>query len=164
MNLPALFPTWLAHIPIDWIVIVVFALLLTFDAMRSGSGRASVIAVTFPIAAFLSNLLPHTIVIGSVITSLKTPYVQAGIFLILFAIIFIMLHRIIYNLGGISRGLFFSLLAGLSATIVAVVMWLQVPALTALWHFSSPVQSIFGASYAIFWLIGAYLILAFVRS
>jgi hypothetical protein len=164
MNLSALFPPWLAHIPIDWIAILIFTLLLTFDAMRSGSGRASVLAVTFPVAAFLSNLLPHTFVIGAFATSLSSSIVQAAIFLLVFVAVFIFMYRIIINLAAISRGLFFSFLAAISATIVIIVMWLQVPALVALWHFSGPVQSIFGASYAFFWLLGAYLILAFVRS
>jgi hypothetical protein len=164
MQLAALFPSWFAHVPIDWIVIAAFVLLITFDAMRSGSGRASVIAVTFPVAAFLSNLLPHTFLIGNAIKSLTTPLIQGGIFILLFVLIFICMHRIIYNLGGISRGLFFSFLSGISAVIVAVVMWLQVPALNALWHFSTTIQSIFGISYAFFWMIGAYLVLAFVRS
>jgi hypothetical protein len=164
MNFTALFPPWVSHIPIDWIVIVAMMLILTFDAMRSGSGRASVIAVAFPITAFLSNLLPHTFAIGGLTGSVSSPLVQAMIFILLFVAVFIFMYRIIYNLAGMSRGLFFSFLAAISAAIVAVVMWLQVPALNALWHLSAPLQSIFGASYALFWLLGAYFVLAFVRS
>jgi hypothetical protein len=164
MQLTALFPPWLSHVPIDWIVIIAVLLLLTFDAMRSGSGRASVIAVTFPIAAFLSSLLPLTTILGSFIGLSKAPIVQAGIFLAIFLVVFVLMHRIVFNLAGISRGLLFSFLSSISATVIMSVMWMQVPALSALFKLNTPLPAIFGAPYALFWIIGAYLILAFVRS
>jgi|SRR5665213_2718811 len=159
MHIPAL-----SHLPIDWIIIAVFALIVIFDAMRSGSGRASVLALAFPISVFFSDLIPHTVLLGNAIASLSTPVLKAGIFVVTFAIIYILTYRIIYTFGGTSRGLIFAILSGLSATAVTVVMWLQVPALNAIWHFGTQVQSIFGATYAIFWILAAYLVLAFVRS
>ena len=164
MHLPALSPTWLAHIPLDWIFIIVFALLLSFDAMRSGSGRASVLAIAFPIAAFLSGLMPRTFIVGNAMASFSTPVLKTAIFLFTFGIAYLLIYRIVYSFGAASRGFLFSLLAGISATIVTVVMWLQVPALAGVWHFGTQVQSVFGAAYALLWIVGAYLILAFVRS
>ena len=164
MNLPALFPPWVSHIPIDWIVIVAFILIVTFDAMRSGSGRASVLALAFPIASFFSNLIAHTYLIGKMLASFTSPLVGEGVFFVLFIISYLLSYRIVYTMGSISRGLLFSFLAGISAAIVAVVMWLQVPALAAVWHFSTQVQTIFGSGFALLWLLLAYLILAFIRS
>jgi hypothetical protein len=164
MQLPALFPTWFTHIPIDWIVIVVFALLLSFDALRSGSGRATVLVIALPIAAYLSGLLPQTFVLKGAVAALSTPMLSAALFLVVFGIIYILTYRMTYNFGAIPGGLLFAFLAGISASIVTIVIWLQVPALSALWHFGTQVQSIFGAAYALLWLLAAYLILAFVRS
>jgi hypothetical protein len=160
----SLFPAWLSHIPIDWIVIVAFILIVTFDAMRSGSGRASVLALAFPTAAFLSSLIPHAYFFGKLVSSTTSPLVGEGIFIVLFIITYLLAYRIVYTMGSISRGLMLSFLAGISAAIVVIVMWLQVPVLTTVWHFNSQVQTIFGSGFALFWLIGAYLILAFIRS
>ena len=164
MHPTALFPSWFSHIPLDWIGIVALALLITFDALRSGSGRASALALALPIAAFLSSLIPHTYLIGNVATSLSNPFAQAGIFLVFFVLTYLFTSRITATLAGVPDGFLPAVLSGLSATIVVIVTALQVPALQALWHFNSLVQTIFGAGFALFWLLLAYLILAFVRS
>ncbi|HUO55849.1 MAG TPA: hypothetical protein VMU27_00205, partial [Candidatus Paceibacterota bacterium] len=67
-------------------------------------------------------------------------------------------------LGATSNGLFFSLLAALSATIITLSMWVQEPVLQTIWHFGSPIETIFSAPYTLLWMLGAYLVLAFVRS
>ncbi len=159
MHLPAL-----SHSTLDWIIIAVFALIVTFDALRSGSGRAAVLAVAFPIAVFFSDLATHTYLISGLLAPLSTPVLKAGVFLAIFAITYVLIYRIVYSFGGMSRGFLFALLSGISAAIITTVMWLQVPALQAIWHFGPEVSAIFGASYALLWIIAAYLILAFVRS
>ncbi len=164
MTLPALFPPWLAHIPLGWIVFAIVAFILTIDAMRSGPGRAAVLAITAPASVFLYDLIPHTFVIGSLMTSLPSRFIPAGIFLVIFIIVFILFYRMAISIGGISSGLMLSLLAGLSGTIVSVVMWLQVPALSSIWDFGAPLPAIFGSPYALFWLVISFIALAFARS
>lgn len=164
MHLPALFPAWVSHLPLDWVFIVIFALLIAFDALRSGSGRAAVLALSLPIAEFLFGLLPKTMFLGKLISSLSNPMAQAGIFLVIFVVIYILAYRLVDTFANGSRGLLLAILSGISATIITVVIWLQEPALQAIWHFSPLVQNIFGAAYALFWLLGAYLMLAFVGS
>ena len=164
MHLAALFPVWLTHVPIDWIAMFVFAFLLTFDALRSGSGRASVLAISLPVAAFFASLIPHAYFVGSMVTSLTSPIAQGALFIVIFVVSYILTYRIIYTFGDTSNGFIFSVLTGISATIATIVAWLQVPALTGLWHFSPLVQAIFGGSFALFWLLAAYIVLAFVQS
>lgn len=160
----ALFPAWFSHIPIDWIVIVAFAFLIAFDALRSGSGRAAVLALALPISEFIYGLLPQTIFIGKLVTGLTNDYAHAAIFLGIFIVIYILTYRLVDTFASVSRGFILSVLSGIAATIITVVMWLQEPALTSIWHFSPLVQSIFSGAYALPWLILAYVILAFVRS
>ncbi len=164
MHLPALFPAWVSHLPLDWVFIVLFALLFAFDALRSGSGRAAVLGLALPISEFIFNLLPHTAFLGKILASLSSPVAQAAIFLLIFGLIYVLTYRLVDTFSNASRGFLLALLSGISASIITAVMWLQEPALQVIWHFSPLVQSIFGAPYALFWLLGAYLILAFVRS
>jgi hypothetical protein len=89
---------------------------------------------------------------------------QAALFVVIFAIFFVLLHRMLYNLGSFSGGFLFSLLSGISATAVIIAMWIQEPALQSIWHFGSQVTTTFSGSYTLLWLLGAYLILAFVKS
>ena len=159
-----LFPSWLTHLPIDLFVIVIFLFIVTFDALRSGPGRASVLALAFPISVFLSNLSLHTVILGNVVASVSSPAVKAASFLAIFVIVYILAYRIVYTLGSGSSGFFFALLAGISAAIITIVTWLQAPALTGLWSFSPAIQTVFGSSYALLWIFLAYLILAFTRS
>ncbi len=163
MNIAAFFPPWLLTIPIGWMIAAVIFALLTFDAMRAGPGRASVIAMSAGISIFLYNLLPYTAFVGSFIQS-SSKTIQAGIFALLFAAVCVLVYRMSSSIGGMSNGLIFSILAGLSATIALVVMWQQVVPLESMWNFGPQAHAIFGAPYALPWLLLVYLILAFVRS
>ena len=164
MNLSALFPSWLAHIPFGWIVFVLLVLILTIDAMRSGSVHASVLAITAPVSLFFFDLISHTVVVGNLITAITIPYVMAGLFLALFVVVFLLVNRMTASFAGASGGLFFSFLSGLSGTIAVMLLWLQIPALMTLWNPGSQIHAIFGLPYALLWFLGIYVVLAFVRS
>ncbi len=165
MNLSALFPTWLTHIPFGWIVFVLLVLLLTIDAMRSGAAHASIIAITSPVSLFLFSLIPHTFLLESVIAPfLASTYVMAGILVVIFIAVFLLTNRMTATFGGSSGGLMNSFLAGISGTIALIVMWLQIPALVALWNPGNQIHAIFGLPYALLWFLGVFIILAFVRS
>lgn len=164
MQLPVLSAPTLTHTTIDWIILAVFALLITFDAMRSGSGRAAVIAVAFPLSVFAYELIPHTFFLGNFANALSTPVLQAGLFILTFGIFFLLLHRMVYNLGAFSGGFALALLSGISATVAAIAMWIQEPALQNIWHFGPLVETVFGGSYTLGWMLLAYIILAFTRS
>jgi hypothetical protein len=165
MNFTALFPAWLTHIPFGWIVVVILLLILTVDAMRSGAAHVAILAIAAPIALFFFSLIPHTFLVGGAITPLLAiPYVMAGIFVVLFIAAFLLSNRMTATFGGSSGGLLNSLLAGMSGTIVLLVMWVQVPVLLALWNPGDQIHAVFGLPYALIWFLGVYLVLAFVRS
>jgi len=162
MHLPALFST--AHISIDLIIIAICVVLFTVDALRSGAAHATVLAVAFPVAMLFSNLLPHTYIVGGMLSKLSIAILPTIIAVAALVIAFILINRMMSMFGSYSAGLFYSFLTGISATIVVIVMWLQTPALHTLWSFGPQIQTTFGSAFALAWLIVAFLILAFVRS
>ncbi len=164
MHLPALFPSWLLNIPLGWIVVVIIVLLLSFDAMRSGPGRAVVLAIASPISIFLFEILPQTFLVGKMFTALSASFVIAGIALAIYIVIYLLLHRMTATFSGLSTGLLNSLLAGISGTIAFIILWLQIPALVSLWNPGSQIDALFGLPYALLWFLGSFLVLAFVRS
>lgn len=161
MDLPSL-PS-LATIPLDWIILSVFALVSIFDAYRSGSGRAAALAVALPVSIYLYPLLAKTAVLAAVIGGFKTPILHLIIFGILFALLFILVSRITYGYADASRQPAQALMAGIAATAVFAACWQMIPDIRTLWTFGPTVAGIFGESYRIFWIIGAYALLAFSR-
>ena len=54
-----------------------------------------------------------------------------------------------------------SLLSGIAATLILLLVWLQVPSLDSIWHFSDEIRMLFGEAYRLLWLILAFLLMAF---
>jgi hypothetical protein len=154
----------LAHTPIDGVIIVALLIVLVIDSLRSGTARAATLAVVFPLTFFFSNLLSEAAILGPMLDKLTSPYAQAAVFALLFGVLFVLVYRIMYALGGSGSTPTVSIVAGLSATIITLVMWLQVPALQSIWHFGPIIETVFGTAYAFWWLIAGYLLMAFVRS
>jgi len=65
---------------------------------------------------------------------------------------------------GLTGSFITSALGAIAATIAIVFVWVQIPGLLALWHFGSGIQTAFGVAYRFWWLIVAYIALAFARS
>lgn len=158
--------TLLTHPPIDWVIFLVIAIILLVDSLRSGTGRASAVALAAPASYFLYTELElgKTFILSQLTSSLNTTVLQAGLLAGIFVLTFFLFHRIMYSFGGSSASPLQSILSSLSATVVLIVMWVHVPVLESVWHFSSQFQSAFGATYAFLWVVVAYLALAFVRS
>jgi hypothetical protein len=153
----------IAHWPTDWIIIGAFAAVIALDTMRSGSARAATLALVAPLSLLMVNMVPQAFIAGQVSQQLTAPAAQVLLFAVIFGVLFLVIHRIIFSFSE-NGGPIQALIAGLSATAVFVVVWLQVPALESLWHFGPQVQLVFGEVYRLWWLIGAYIALAFVRS
>lgn len=152
----------LTALPIDWLIIGVFAALLSFDAMRSGSARAAALAIALPLTQILLAALPSAIFAGSIASQFPEGRGQALLFAIVFALLFLAVYRIVYSfsdMGGMLQGV----IAGVSAAAIAVVIWLQVPALESVWHFGPQVHALFGEPYRFWWLVAAYFGLASFR-
>lgn len=154
----------LARAPIDWVIIIALLIVIVIDSLRSGTARAATLAVVFPLTVFSFDLLSHATILGPLLEKLTVPYMQAAVFALLFGVLFFLVYRIMYALGGSGSTPTVSIVAGLSATIITLIMWLQVPALQSIWDFGPIIETVFGAAYAFWWLIAGYLLMAFVRS
>ncbi len=151
------------HWPTDWILIGAFTAFAALDAMRSGPTRATALMLSLPTALFLIDKLPDAVFLGALSAQLVSPLAQAGVFVIVTVALFFVIHRVMFTF---SNGLppIQALIAGIAATIVLVIVWLQVPGLDSVWHFGGQVQAVFSEAYRFWWLLASYFALAFVRS
>ena len=151
----------LSGIPLDWIVIGAFFIIVSADALRAGSTRASALSLSFPLAFVLFQMVPQTILLGSLTNSFSNWIEQAVIFAIIEAVLFVCFHQMFFAYDRYTS-LFSAAIAGLAATVAVLVVWTEAPVLQSLWHFGPFIQAVFGSSYKFFWLIAAYFALAFV--
>ncbi|MDO8514104.1 MAG: hypothetical protein Q7S50_01010 [bacterium] len=152
-----------SHWPTDWIIIGAFAAFAALDTMRSGTARAAALMLSLPATLFLVGVLPKAALIGPASAQFTAPLAQLAIFAVIFAALYVVAHRAIFTYSD-GASVVQALIAGLAATIVLVVVFLQIPALQSLWHVGGSVQMVFGEAYRFWWLVGAYSALAFVRS
>jgi hypothetical protein len=113
---------------------------------------------------FIYGILPHTFFIGPLVEKLSTPYIQASIFGIVFVALFILVYRMMCGTGSGNISLVFALITSLATVSAVLTIWLQVPVLQAIWNFGPQIHLIFGQAYSLYWLILAYVLLAFVRA
>lgn len=153
--------TTFAHLPMDWIIIGLFLVAFCLDALRSGVKRAAAAALAAPLALLIFEQSESTVFISSFVHPSDASIMQAGIFAALFVGLFFLISKMLAV--GFSSGAFplAAILSGIAATALIVLVWLQIPALIALWPFSPWIRSIFGEAYRSWWIIGAYLLLAF---
>lgn len=154
----------LLRLPLDAVILFSITLLFTIDTVRSGATRATSIAISAPLAVFLYSILPHTFFVGPFMEKLATPYLQAGVLGVLFVALFILIYRMMFGAGSGNISVTFALIATLATVSAVLAVWLQVPALQSIWHFGPYVQTIFGQTYTLYWLVLAYVLLAFIRS
>lgn len=154
----------LSSIPIDWIVIVSFAILIAFDAIRSGAGRACALALSLPTTLFLISELPQAKVLSGITGQFATPALKAILFGIVFAASYILVRRMSSPYRNNNGASIQAIIAGVATVAIVIVVWLQVPELQSIWHFGSQVQSVFGEAYRFWWVAGAFAALAFTES
>lgn len=150
-------------VPADWIIIGALFIIVTADAVRAGSVRAAAIALSFPLAAVLYQLIPGTVVLSAIAKQFPTSIEQAALFAIIEIVVFVCIHQMLFSYDRYSSVLSAGV-CGLAAVIAVLVVWTETPVLQSLWHFDTQIQAIFGSSYRLFWLVGSYLALAFVGS
>ena len=142
------------RIPTDWIVLFAVAVFVAFD----------VLAFALPLATILSQSITGSKFLGPVTAQFSSPLLQAALFLIILIALFILVNRITSRFGEGSSQPIQALLSGLAVAAIGAVIWTQVPALDSIWHFGQTTQLIFGEAYRFWWLIVAYIALAFVRN
>lgn len=163
MNLTS-FSSVVAHWPTDWIILGAFAALVALDVFRSGPRRALALSLASPLAFIAYASISDTVILGSILKQVSFPLEQNLIVAALIVGFFFVLLRIVDSWGGGGGGAIQALIIGIACTAITAVFWLQLAPLQALWHFGPPVENIFGVAYRLWWLIVAYLALAFARS
>ena len=150
-------------IPLDWVVIIVFALIMSADALRGGPSRATALALALPLTLLVASALPDARLMGSIASQLNTPLIAALLHGILLVIVFICMYRITDTYGADSSHPVQAVFSGVAVAAIAVVIWLQIPALDSVWHFGPQIQAIFGEAYRFWWLLVSFVALAFAR-
>ena len=151
-------------LPADWIILGVFALIMLIDALRVGSGRIATLAISGLIVFLVTETIPHAAFLGPVSERLSTPVLQAAFFGAVFVLIFILLCRIFTDYGEENGQPLGAVFAAIAVTALVVLVWVQVPALGAIWHFGSQVQVVFGEPYRFWWLLTSLAALAFAKA
>src|SRR3989338_3795218 len=162
MNLEAA-TSLFAHFPTDWIILIVFAILIAFDAIRSGPGRARALALSLPATLFLSAALEHARILSGVAEQFSSPAMKSALFGVVFVAVYLLVLKMSARYTSNSVEIIQALMAGVAAAAVLVVVWLAVPGLQGIWNLGPPVQGGVGEGYRFWWVVGSYLVLAFVR-
>ena len=160
--IPSFSQAHVPHVPMDWIVIAVFAIVIVVLTLRAGTRTALSLALSLPVASFALSAIPSAALVAGPIHQFSSPFVQLIVSLGAFAILFVLVYRMLRG-GFASGGQFLSaLLVGIATTVIAVVFFNDLLGANPFWHFGNQVQTVFGASYRLWWVIGSYVILAFV--
>lgn len=152
----------LTNWPIDWVIVGAFAVLVALDTMRSGSARAASLSIAAPLTLLLVAALPGAFLAGQAVQQLTAPAAQVLLFAVIFGVLFLVIHRIIYSYSEVG-GPLQAVIAGAAAAAVFATVWIQIPALQSVWHFGPQVQAVFGEAYRLWWLLAGYLAFAVIR-
>lgn len=146
----------------DWIIIGLLVAVFSLDALRSGIKRPTSAAIAAPLALLIFQQARSAALISTLINPAGSSLMQAGVFAVLFAVLFLLVSKMLSV--GFSSGAFplAAILSSLAATGIIILVWIQVPALVALWPFNSTVNLIFNEAYRMWWLLGAYAILGYL--
>jgi hypothetical protein len=151
--------TWFNSVPLDWFILAIFCTIILIDALRGSTVRAAAVAIAFPIAAILFSYLADTAYLGAIAAA--EGYVPAIVFLGLTIGIFVFAYRMMG--WGDSVRPPQAVMGAVGATVVAVSVWLSIDALEALWNFGPLLDSVFGDTYRLFWIVGGLALAALSR-
>ena len=151
-----------AHLSAGWLVLTAVAILASLDALRGGTGRAAALALALPLTYVFLTFLPDAIFVGALYTSLTSAYAQAGIAAVVLVGLFVVLYRVTDSFES-DTGFLSAVLAGIALAVVVGVTWSLIPQFNQLWSFGDSVEGVFGPAYRLWWLLGAYIALAFAR-
>ena len=162
MSLQA-FTAFFTHISFDWIILILCASVLTFDALRSGLSRVTALALALPLTLLLLEYAQNAQFMTSLERQLSSPASRLIFDAALLIVLCIIMYRITDTFAASSYHLLQALIGGIAATAIVIIVWLQIPALDSVWHFGPQVQAIFGATYRFWWCLAAFIGLAFAR-
>ena len=165
MHVPtAITVPYVGIIQTDWLIIGLLIIILVSVAVRWGTSRACVVAVTLPVSVFMFSLINDSVGTAAIVSHVTSPLMQSLVFLGILVFVYIMTYRMYRGYIGEGEGLWLAFLAGLATSFVVLVVWIHTPALGSIWEFSSQIKSVFGSSYAFWWMIISLFTLGYVRS
>lgn len=152
------------RIPTDWIILFAIAAFGALDTLRSGAARVCAAALAFPVTAFVAPLVTKTAFIAPFATQLPAQWGGAGIFILVFIVMFVFIRRMCGVWSMNTSGAIQALLSGIALAIIVACVWVGTEALEGVvWHFGTQVQHLFGETWSLWWMLGAYAALAFAR-
>ncbi|MDB5188146.1 MAG: hypothetical protein JWO50_666 [Candidatus Kaiserbacteria bacterium] len=155
---------YVGHIQPDSIIIAALIIGISAIAVKWGTARACVIAITLPVTAFIYTLVHDGFLVSTIDTKLTSPLMQSALFGIIVVFVYITTHRMYRSFVHEGESIALAILAGIASTCIVLVVWIQTPALMSIWNFSNTIDMLFGAAYALWWILGSLLVLAYVRS
>lgn len=160
--MPALAPI-VEKLPMDWVILGLFGVIVTIITLRAGTQYAVAFSLAAPLTLFVYNALPWTAFIGQYSSQLVIPSLQASAVGVILLALCVLIYRMMPR--NLLTGSFpiQAIIAGFAAAVILAVVLLQFPAITTFVPLSPLMHTIFGPSYNLFWLLAAYLALAFAR-
>lgn len=153
----------ISHISIDWLIIAGLVILLTIDALRSGSGRTAAIALALPSAALFFDGLAKTVFLGSAMASATSPTAHAAIFMVLVVALYFIINRMMPHYDDISGSPLLGVLAGIATTVAILATWVHLSFLSSIWKFGPTITLVLDDPFRLWWILASFLALAFVR-
>jgi len=160
MELP-LATSSLAHLSLDWIILAGLVALGAFDGYQSGAARAAATGLALPIAVFIVSLMPHTVFLSLIPTTI--PHIDAIEIAIAFLLVYFLIRRITESFGTGVSGIASAILGGIGFASIVAAMWIGTQPLSSLWNFGAPIQALFSESYRLYWVVGGLAALTFAR-
>lgn len=151
----------LAHLSLEWIALVIVALVGALDGYTSGASRAASASVALILAVALAPIVSGTAFLSSIPSTI--PHLAAIMVAALAVIAYLLVRRMTESYGYGTSSFMSALLGGFGFVAIVVCTWIASPGLSALWAFSPSMQSIFGESVRLYWTIGGLTALAFAR-
>lgn len=150
----------LSSVPQDWMIIVGCFVLFTAIALRLGTNVVCAFGLAWLVTPSLVAMLPNALLLSGFAQTI------AGASVPLFFSTLIFLFFVFYQLLSYSfeyNAPLTALASALGASILILVVWAQTPALSSVWDFGSSVDTLFAASYHLWWVFGALGSMVFSR-
>ena len=163
MNLQGVIDT-LSNLPIEWLLIGVFAALIALWIAAYGAREACAVALAAPLASFMTALMRETYGLQNLLQRVNLPHMDVIVFLALFIVLVLLMSRIETAYGTESGQPLPAAAAGVATTAILLVVFMHEPVLQTLYIFGPQVQAVFAEPFQLFWLLGSFAALAFVRS
>lgn len=151
----------LAHLSLEWIALVIIALVGALDGYTSGASRASSAAIAIILAVALAPLVSQTAFLSTIPSTI--PHLAAIMVAVLAVVAYLLIRRMTESYGYGVSSFISALLGGFGFVVIVVCTWIASPGLSALWTFSPSIQGVFGESVRLYWTIGGLTALAFAR-